>query len=238
MSAHGLGLDDATKALAVSKALQREMEAREISVIDAVDDLTSKLSLANLFRMNSSSAIEPAVTDSATKTRTSTAPCDDLVSVRIQPVAALAGLTRAKQTATPSTNTSPSTAPPFSGRKTRASNKHNNNKQKVATACNNRKRSADDMTATKNNAELGGNNNGKKKEDTQQTVVKRERSDSLSEVVNAKFADKKKEDNTSSTTGRMAAANRSKRGRAEEVEAVATSQNGINKRTRTTAGDN
>mmetsp|Transcript_31058 Transcript_31058/g.47052 ORF Transcript_31058/g.47052 Transcript_31058/m.47052 type:complete len:269 (-) Transcript_31058:242-1048(-) len=50
MTRKGLGLDDASRALVVSKALQRSMSERGFSEIEAIDDLTSKLSITKLLK--------------------------------------------------------------------------------------------------------------------------------------------------------------------------------------------
>lgn len=50
MAQTGLGLDDAAKALVISKTLQTSMSKRGISEIEAIDDLTSKLSITKLLK--------------------------------------------------------------------------------------------------------------------------------------------------------------------------------------------
>lgn len=48
MELQGLGMEDAAKALVVSKAVRRAMKEEGFSAVEAIDDLTSKLSVANL----------------------------------------------------------------------------------------------------------------------------------------------------------------------------------------------
>ncbi|CAB9500855.1 expressed unknown protein [Seminavis robusta] len=213
MSSHGLGMDDAAMALTVSKAVQREIEGREVSMIAAIDDLTSKLSVADLCRVD-------VPTPPAT-TATAAGSADDVVPVRIVPAIERV-VTQQKRPqqkpatlfATSNTTASTCTSVPPSGRKNKA---HNNKtiKHKNTTVANMRKRSVDDIAETNN-----------KKEETPKIIVKRDRSDSLSEVVNAKFADKKncnKDDDATSvascartSTGSV----RSKRVRPDDVEAA------------------
>ena len=48
MTAFGLGIDEATQALTVSRAVQRAMKEHGLSVVEAIDDLSSKLSITKL----------------------------------------------------------------------------------------------------------------------------------------------------------------------------------------------
>ena len=48
MELQGLGMDEAAKALEVSKAVRRAMKDQGFSAVEAIDDLISKMSLANL----------------------------------------------------------------------------------------------------------------------------------------------------------------------------------------------
>lgn len=48
MTAFGLGVDDAAQALTVSRAVQRAMKERGLSAVEAIDDLSSKLSITKL----------------------------------------------------------------------------------------------------------------------------------------------------------------------------------------------
>mmetsp|Transcript_4911 Transcript_4911/g.8096 ORF Transcript_4911/g.8096 Transcript_4911/m.8096 type:complete len:243 (-) Transcript_4911:84-812(-) len=50
MELQGLGMEDAAKALIVSKAVRRAMKDQGFSAIEAIDDLTAKLCVANLFQ--------------------------------------------------------------------------------------------------------------------------------------------------------------------------------------------
>lgn len=50
MELQGLGMEDAAKALVVSKAVRRAMKDQGFSAIEAIDDLTAKLCLANLLQ--------------------------------------------------------------------------------------------------------------------------------------------------------------------------------------------
>ena len=48
MTAYGLGVDEATQALTVSRAIQQTIEERGLSVVEAIDDLSSRLSITKL----------------------------------------------------------------------------------------------------------------------------------------------------------------------------------------------
>jgi len=48
MTTYGLGVDDASQALTVSRAVKRAMTERGLSAAEAIDDLSSKLDLAKL----------------------------------------------------------------------------------------------------------------------------------------------------------------------------------------------
>lgn len=48
MTAFGLGVNDASHALVVSRAVKRAMKERGLSAIEAIDDLTAKLEFSNL----------------------------------------------------------------------------------------------------------------------------------------------------------------------------------------------
>jgi hypothetical protein len=53
MELQGLGMEDAAKALVVSKAVRRAMKEQGFSAIEAIDDLTAKLCVANLLQSES-----------------------------------------------------------------------------------------------------------------------------------------------------------------------------------------
>jgi len=55
MEVNGLGLDDAVRALIVSKAVQRSMTELGLSAIEAIDDLTAKLNIKNILNKSSTS---------------------------------------------------------------------------------------------------------------------------------------------------------------------------------------
>lgn len=48
MTTFGLGVDDASHALIVSRAVQRAMKERGLSAVEAIDDLSSKLNITKL----------------------------------------------------------------------------------------------------------------------------------------------------------------------------------------------
>lgn len=48
MTTFGLGVDDASHALTVSRAVQRAMKERGLSAVEAIDDLSTKLNISNL----------------------------------------------------------------------------------------------------------------------------------------------------------------------------------------------
>lgn len=50
MELQGLGMEDAAKTLIVSKAVRRAMKDQGFSAIEAIDDLTAKLCVANLLQ--------------------------------------------------------------------------------------------------------------------------------------------------------------------------------------------
>ena len=52
MTHQGVGLEAATQALTVSKALQRLMKERAISAVEAIDDLTARLGFTNLMLLS------------------------------------------------------------------------------------------------------------------------------------------------------------------------------------------
>lgn len=227
MSAHGLGLDDAAKALAVSmtvsKSLQRETGVADVTMIEAMDDLASKLSVANLCRLDRDRSPSPVPASG------------DGVSMRIQPmermVVAPTTTRNHPKTTIPSTSSSPTPATPpmiASSRKTKVPVKNAKHKGPNGPAVFGRKRSAEDM-----NTKLAPENTKgvtTAKEESPIAFTKRERSDSLTEVVNAKFADKKSTslvlpESDSSASAKIApdipsAVARSKRVRADDAEAM------------------
>ena len=214
MSQHGLGLEGAAKALTVSKVVQRKIEERKVSMVQAIDDLTSKLSVTNLVRIESRSP-SPAVPES---------PCCNEVGIpvvratemRIQPIS-LAQPRLKTTAATPTLSSIPSTITTTASAPTRKpkalnNNKNSNsNKQKNAYASN-RKRSGEELKSDNNTAK-----NTTKKDDNL-PPNRRERSDSLSEVVQAKFGgDAPVEEEAPARAAPVAV--RAKRGRADECEA-------------------
>lgn len=48
MTTFGLGVDDASQALTVSRAVKRAMNERGLSAVEAIEDLSSKLNISNL----------------------------------------------------------------------------------------------------------------------------------------------------------------------------------------------
>jgi hypothetical protein len=195
MSTYGLGIDDAAKVLAVSvavsKALQREAVVADCAMIEAIDDLASKLSVANLVRLDRDRSPSPIPTSTADGS-------GDVAPMRIhQPMERMVVVapTRNHKTTIPATGGSPPavvTTPMIVSRKTKAPTSKNQ-KHKVpngSTVFGGRKRSAEDM-----NTKIAAPDNTKivttAKEESPMAFTKRERSDSLTEVVNAKFADKK-----------------------------------------------
>jgi hypothetical protein len=177
MSTYGLGLDDAAKAfavsMAVSKSLQRDAVEPDVAMIEAIDDLACRLSVANLFRRDTSPSPVPASTTADV--------------MRIQPMERMlvAPATRNHKTTIPST-ASPPTPSSIASRKTKVVSAKNP-KHKGPNGPG-RKRSADDMNTfiPPDNTKVTTVT-----EESPKAFTKRERSDSLSEVVNAKFADKK-----------------------------------------------
>lgn len=225
MAAHGLGIESASRALTVSKALQRETSESKISMLEAIDDLSARLSVSNLVRKGRESPSPlPA------------SPCDDVVSiarpsgVRIRPVAHKGKVAARSKSTTTATSITPTTTVP-NGRKTKSLGK--TSKQKNAHGSS-RKRSVEDMTVTGSSA---SGNPSSKKEETTNIFPSRARSDSLSDVVSAKFGEKNEEIETSSVrsaAGPNAVPVRTKRGRADDPEATPNSM----KRSRTaTTGD-
>lgn len=198
MRDHGLSIDAATKALTVSKALQREIAERHVSIVEAIDDLTSKLSFANLVRMKSQSPIAAPPTAS-----------DDISArPRIQPVPMLATQVRSLATST-------STQANSSARKTKTNSKKEAcaKKGKVTSGTAGRKRSMEDVNDSKSHSA----------ESTGSKFQSRERTDSVSEEVNAKLAENKSklsDDEAAAQAANrsvpgVASAVRSKRGRVE-----------------------
>jgi hypothetical protein len=216
MSAYGFGLDDAAKALAVSMAVSKSLQSDtiepDVAMIEAIDDLASKLSVANLFRRDTSPSPVPASTTADV--------------MRIQPMERMlvAPTTRNHKTTIPSAASSPT--PSIASRKTKVA-PAKNAKYKGPNGPG-RKRSAEDM-----NTFIPPDNTKVTtvKEESPKPFTKRERSDSLNEVVNAKFADKKstlaESDSTASakiTSDISSAVTRSKRVRAEDTEAMKRSR--------------
>jgi hypothetical protein len=208
MSTLGIGIEDAARALTVSRALERETTQRNISILEAIDDLTSKLSVTNLIHRGSRSPSNKLI------------PCDDdntphrTAEIRIQPVPTL---TVPRPTSAPP-SIEYSSAAGTSGRKIKSVN-NKNVKQKNGTG--NRKRPAEDSTA---NNRLDHSSTSKK-ETPAESFQARNRSDSLSEVVSAKFGDGKlpPEDAAStirSTSLTSPAAVRVKRGRVDDGESA------------------
>lgn len=175
MSHHGLGLDGASKALAVSKAVQRVMHEQKLSMVEAIDSLTSKLSVTNLIESRSALSVDDS-TDASPNT----------ADMRIQlPILAQQPRSKAITTTTttqPSSvvvaaaSASVSTSSTTSTRKTKTAHNKQKNTNGGSTA---RKRSVEEMKSDKNNDDNA---------QTQQPT--RKRADSLSEVVNAKFGGK------------------------------------------------
>jgi hypothetical protein len=65
MELQGLGMDEACKALVVSKAVRRLMKEQGVSVVEALDDLIQRLSFSNLMASSSPPKInvQPQVTE-------------------------------------------------------------------------------------------------------------------------------------------------------------------------------
>lgn len=199
MSTLGLGIEDAARALTVSKAIQREQTQRGVSPLDAMDQLTAKLSGANL--MSVGQGAQPA---------SSMDPCDSMPSraseVRIQPVLSVAIPPRKR------TKSATSGTGPISSRTNTLalkSAKHGNGT---------RKRSAEDMS-TPNQPDLSIH----KQEASDDCFQPRPRSDSLTEVANAKLGDKKlptEEPSSAIRAGTLASPSvvRAKRGRVDDGE--------------------
>lgn len=195
MATHGLGIEGSARALTVSKTLQRESTERNLTMMEAIDDLTSKLSVANLIRMDrgSPAPVPPSPSDVAVSIPSRPS------KVRIQPVPA----TRSKPTITTRAFGSNAAATALLGRKSKLASKAD--KQNLGNA--GRKRPVEDISIA-NNA---------KKEDppNNNSFPKRERSDSLSEVVSAKFGERTTDDATNKRSGTPPAV-RTKRGRVDE----------------------
>jgi hypothetical protein len=64
MTAYGLGVDDAAQALTVSRAVNRAMKERGLSAVEAIDDLTSKLSITKLLASGVQEPNEPELPSS------------------------------------------------------------------------------------------------------------------------------------------------------------------------------
>lgn len=209
MSSHGLGIEGAARALTVSKALQRETTEQKVSLSEAIDNLTSKLSVANLICIDCGSP-SPAPTIPCDSDSLPRRPSD----VRIQPVLALPH--KATTTSTISSTNSTALNVP-AGRKSKTSKqKHGNGS---------RKRAVDDISSTNHPTEK--KTSSKKEEATNSSnFTTRERSDSLSEVVSAKFGGEADDTSTSVRTGSLPSpvVVRAKHGRVDDGE---SSQNAL-----------
>lgn len=220
MSQYGLGLEGATKALTVSNVVQREMAERKVSMMDAIDGLTCKLATANLVASTVSSAA--AITSSH----------DDEVGMSVRPTRIQLVLAQARQpTATTASSTSLSSktvtaTASVSTRKAKSLNK-TSNKQKNTSSAASRKRSAEETKSDKSN----NNNNTKDDNTSNNAPTRRLRSDSLSEVVEAKFGSE-----TPVEEAPVAVTTRSKRARGAEDAEASTSSGPMSKRSRTTGG--
>lgn len=72
MESLGISLEDATKVMTVSSAFRAAQATRDGSAVHAMDELTSRLNLANLIRGGSSRSRSPSPTPSATSTTSAT----------------------------------------------------------------------------------------------------------------------------------------------------------------------
>lgn len=195
-----LGIEEAARALTVSKALQRVQARRNVSILEAVDELTATLSVTNLIHRGSRSPTSAAVTCDELPHRTST-------EIRIQPVPSLNA---------PRPTSAPASIDYFSSAAT--SNKKtkpvNNKNAKPKNTNGSRKRSAEELIES-NRIDTS------KKEAPIQT---RPRADSLSEVVSAKFG----EEEPRSTPLTSPAAVRVKRGLEGEAKHTALKRSRAN----------
>jgi hypothetical protein len=114
MSSFGLGVDDASHAFTVSRAVRRAMKERGLSAVEAIDDLSSKLNISNLV---TSSPSEELVDDDQTLVSTSR-PSSPAQQQRTAPAP------------TPATADRISTQQQHRKRKASAKTNHKNTKQK------------------------------------------------------------------------------------------------------------
>lgn len=164
MTVHGMGIESAAQALTVSRALQREIAQRNVSVVEAIDDLSNKLSLANLVKKGEEPTPSPRVDVAITPLQS---------EVRIQPLSVAAPL-RPKPTTSITASSSATTAK-------KAKPVNNKNAKQKSKTC-----------ASSNNKNAINSARKRPLDDTKQSSDQpqyRQRSDSLSEVVNAKFAE-------------------------------------------------
>lgn len=115
MSSFGLGVDDASHAFTVSRAVRRAMKERGLSAVEAIDDLSSKLNISNLV---TSSPSEELVDD------------DDQTLVSTSRPSSPAQQQRTAPAPTPATTDRISSQQQHRKRKASAKTNHKNTKQK------------------------------------------------------------------------------------------------------------
>lgn len=192
----GLSMDAATSALTVSKALQREISDRKVCLVQAIDDLTSKLSVANITRVDNQRG-GYLLASEAPESPTNTVPVVSIPPPPSEMRIPSLSITN-NSAATPSTTTT--TAASNNTKKTKVINK--NGKQKNANG--GRKRTMEDMNLPNKAGSSSDNNNNASTTNNNNNFqpATRERSDSLAEAVNAKFAENGNHESANSVSGR------------------------------------